>query len=283
MALLILLGATIMTLIAYFAAFALTVLTGGVDISDTSSATVNQSIFNILRYSLMIIILGWFYFRDRFRKDKASEDSDITKKSFLNMPTLIPVILLLAVMAFAIQAGTDSIIYILSQAFPQAFTEYTQLMTEFVGSKSIIYILTVTVPGPIAEEILFRGLILKYCCLGTGYLSSEDSKENNKRFVIANIFQALLFALYHGNIIQGVYAFICGMLLGDLKKKTDSLFIPIFLHMLINGSLYIIPQKLFSSTSGSAVIAAICAFIIIASYVLLYRVLSSKHVSRMPS
>ncbi len=283
-ALLILLAALIMTVIAYFAAFALTVLTGGVNISDTSSATVNQTVFNILRYSLMIIIFGWLY----YRAIRTTSDNSIeTHKSLklLKNPIVIPSLI---IMGLAIQAGTDGILYILSNAFPDAFESYKELMTEFTGNVSVLYIITVVLPGPVAEELIFRGLILRQCCNFAGIsddaASSEktpDSSSNplRKRYMIANIIQALLFGLYHGNLIQGIYAFIFGLLLGDLTNKTGSLIIPICLHMIINGSLYIIPEDFFSSIPGAAVISGISLVIVIVSYILLNKVSTGNPIS----
>ena len=57
------------TIIAYFASFAMTVITGDVDVLDTSSALVDEGIFNLFRYTLIIILCGLWYaksFPDKF-------------------------------------------------------------------------------------------------------------------------------------------------------------------------------------------------------------------------
>ena len=45
-----LLLASILNIIAYFAAFAITVMTGGVNVLEKDTALVDQGIFNVLRY-----------------------------------------------------------------------------------------------------------------------------------------------------------------------------------------------------------------------------------------
>ena len=49
------------SVIAYFAAFAMTVITGGVDTMDISSAMVNETIFNLFRYTPGTDLCGLWY------------------------------------------------------------------------------------------------------------------------------------------------------------------------------------------------------------------------------
>ena len=49
-----------------------------------------------------------------------------------------------------------------------------------------------------------------------------------------NLLQAVLFGIFHQNLIQGVYAALLGFLLGYLAWRYDSLLVPIFMHFLYN-------------------------------------------------
>ena len=109
--------------------------------------------------------------------------------------------------------------------------------------------------APVIEELVFRGLILHYC----------------SGFMAANLIQALLFGLYHGNVIQGIYAFIFGLLLGFIAIKTDSLIIGMLLHMIINGSLYIVPRELFKGSVGLDVIILVSFVVMVISYIILLK------------
>ena len=58
--------------------------------------------------------------------------------------------------------------------------------------------------APFGEEILFRGFLL------------QNFKRYGVRFAI--IFSAILFGIYHGNIVQTPFAFILGLMKGRLNK-----------------------------------------------------------------
>ena len=71
---------------------------------------------------------------------------------------------------------------------------------------------------PLAEEVLFRGLMYSRMrrLIGTGP---------------AIFFSAALFALYHGNMIQIIYAFPMALLLCLIYEKGKSLAYPVLFHM----------------------------------------------------
>jgi hypothetical protein len=75
--------------------------------------------------------------------------------------------------------------------------------------------------GPICEELLFRGVLLK------GLL-------RNYRPAVAIGQSALLFGIIHLNPAQSVGAFVIGLVLGWLYYRTHSLALCIGLHMLNN-------------------------------------------------
>ena len=73
--------------------------------------------------------------------------------------------------------------------------------------------------APISEEVLFREWIYNFL---------------KKRTKFYNIIQAFLFALFHFILVQSIYAFILGIFLGNVKRKTDSLEVVIFCHFFFN-------------------------------------------------
>lgn len=68
------------------------------------------------------------------------------------------------------------------------------------GTEDFAMFLYICVGAPIAEELLFRGLLLR------------SLQPMGKRFAI--IVTAVLFGLFHGNIIQAPFACIVGLVLG---------------------------------------------------------------------
>ena len=70
-----------LNLIAYFAAFAITVMTGGVNVLDSGTAMVNQGICNIVRYTLIFVIFGFIYYKGFFY-GRDNSISDQVKNTF---------------------------------------------------------------------------------------------------------------------------------------------------------------------------------------------------------
>ena len=90
--------------------------------------------------------------------------------------------------------------------------------------------------APISEEVIFREWIYNFL---------------KKRTKFYNIIQAFLFGLYHFILVQSIYAFISGIFLGNVKRKTDSLETVIFCHSFFNltglpylGYIYYYPIEL---------------------------------------
>ena len=268
----VLFTALFITIITYFAAFTVTVIIGDVNVTEPGTASVNQGIFNLFRYILSFTVFGFWYSRI---KSSSFFDEDYRKRLRSQLHPVL--IILMLILGFAIQICTDGVLYILSKQFPESMESYNSLMAEFLGAKSVLFIITAIFMAPIVEELIFRGLILHYCRLFTG--SDKDQLENRNYtlyLIIANLLQALFFGLYHGNWIQGTYAFIFGILLGFIAIKTDSLMISTLLHIIINGSLYIVSEELFTDVPKAYLISFIAFIVLILSYTMLLIFLSRK-------
>jgi len=89
----------------------------------------------------------------------------------------------------------------------------------------------VVIVGPMVEEILFRGLI---------YGALEKRLRVSGAFVISSF----LFALVHLQVVYFIPIFCLGMVLGWARWKTNSLGLPILIHILNNG-IALIALKFF--------------------------------------
>ena len=87
---------------------------------------------------------------------------------------------------------------------------------------SILWAVATLILPPIVEETIFRGLILQY--LGRA----------GAGFVVANLIQAVLFGVFHMNLVQGIYTALLGFLLGWLAYRYDSILVPMLLHAIFN-------------------------------------------------
>ncbi|MDF2941214.1 MAG: hypothetical protein K0S01_72 [Herbinix sp.] len=110
--------------------------------------------------------------------------------------------------------------------FIKIFDDYAQQVEKLTSGSGILVVLLTIFIAPIAEELVFRGVIL-------------HKTMKTLPFLGANILQALLFGIYHWNLVQGFYAALMGLLLGLIYHRFKTIFAPMLLHMLINASAFI--------------------------------------------
>ena len=109
-----------------------------------------------------------------------------------------------------------------------AMDESTAVLFEGVMREPFGYI-AIGIVAPIAEEMVFRGAVLRTLLK---FFSS-------RAYWVAIVVSALLFALGHGNMAQGVHAFLIGLLLGWMYYRTGSIVLGIVLHWVNNSVAYV--------------------------------------------
>lgn len=98
----------------------------------------------------------------------------------------------------------------------------------------VIVILYTSILGPIFEEILFR-------------YDTYNKLQKIYNFKIATILTSIVFALLHSGIITIIYAFILGLILCYVYKKTKNILYPILLHISANfASIFITKYNLLT-------------------------------------
>lgn len=125
---------------------------------------------------------------------------------------------------------------------------------------SVVFIVGALLFGlisPITEEIVFRGVIYnrmrRYCPTAA-----------------AIVLSGLLFGVYHGNLVQGLYGGCMGILLAYTYERLHSFFIPCLFHATANLVVYTLAQnvelhaRLFTVTGCIIllVISVICIFML---------------------
>ena len=141
---------------------------------------------------------------------------------------------------------------LLTAVFPQAFQNYTKLMSNFESGNMILTLGYAVLIGPVSEEMIFRGAIF-------------DRVYTVFPFWKANIIQAVLFGVYHMNIVQGLYAFCLGMVLGIIVKATGSILCSMITHITFNGTSYLLPVILGTGAAWVNIIVLIIALFLIAA------------------
>lgn len=88
--------------------------------------------------------------------------------------------------------------------------------------------------SPVAEEIVFRGLVYNRLCRQFG-------------LSFAIIGSSLLFGIYHGNVVQALYGFILGLMIAVLYERYASFVVPVLLHGAANICVYVISSDISRS------------------------------------
>ena len=104
---------------------------------------------------------------------------------------------------------------------PTFFTGYEETNEVLFGGGIILQILSAGIFACITEEFCIRGVVY-------GRLKRYCSKKN------AMIISALIFGIYHLNVVQGVYAFVLGLYFVWLYERYQSLWAPCIAHMSAN-------------------------------------------------
>ncbi|MBD5454759.1 MAG: CPBP family intramembrane metalloprotease [Lachnospiraceae bacterium] len=114
---------------------------------------------------------------------------------------------------------------VFESAFPQSEQDYQETIQRLIKSP-VTSLIQVCIIAPIVEEILMRGLVL-------------GGLKNTYGVVGALFISALFFAILHFNMVQTLSAFVCGIILGLLYIKTNSILCCIIAHCGYNLLSYV--------------------------------------------
>ena len=103
----------------------------------------------------------------------------------------------------------------------------------YSGFVSIVTAFCMIILGPIAEEIAFRGLTLRY-------------GQEIFPFWVANIVQSVLFGFAHMNPLQGIYCTVTGLILGYFCYRGGGVRYTIPAHMFLNLLSCLIPSEIYA-------------------------------------
>lgn len=178
----------------------------------------HMNLVSCVIYTVPAVAFILWYWLEVVRRDGAASFARAQTKKITPAGILWTLVL-----AYAVQHAVSIIIGFLAFMLPETVAAYEE-MVESAGltDYSLTWVFAVVILPPLVEETVFRGLILHYL------------KKGGARFWAANLIQAVLFGIYHGNLVQGIYAFCIGVLLGYLAERYGSLIIPVMIHALFN-------------------------------------------------
>lgn len=178
----------------------------------------NLNLYSFLVYMVALVMaLLWYYFAFVAPVGIKVYTEERTKR-------ITPVCFgWIALLAFALEHATSLIVAVVAAVAPQAFENYESMVeSSGLSEYSVMWYFATLILPPLVEEIVFRGLILNYL------------RRAGIGLILSIVIQAVLFGVYHGNLVQGVYAAILGIVLGYLAIRYNSLAAPMFMHFCFN-------------------------------------------------
>lgn len=221
------------------------------ELTGIATQKVLENLIPILIVSqvLAILVFGiWYYFV--YGKKKRPEG---TPKPVLHH------ILLIVVLGIAAQFFVSGILTLVENFAPQLLENYNELMEQTgIFEGTVLTLVSTIILAPLSEELVCRGIILK--------LAGKVSP----RFWVANFIQALAFGILHANLVQGLYAFGLGLVLGALYGRFKNIWLCMLLHAAMNASSVLVgPVYTLLSQNPEEPSAGVCAAVMAVSAVLL--------------
>ena len=124
------------------------------------------------------------------------------------------------------------IVGLLAEAMPNAFERFVDSMGQLDRAHVLPLVLAIVFAAPFIEEVMFRGVVTYF--LGKHY-----------SMAVVIIVQALLFGVYHMDVIQSSYAAVLGLILGLSLLWTGSIWVPILIHFANNLMSYLMSTPFF--------------------------------------
>ena len=209
---------------------------------------IQSLLYNVLFGCICVI---WYFLRFVRKGDRGnvSQSRNGIGITWSKLALISGSILALGIGVQCLAATADRLMQVL---FPEMAEFYRMISNGTIASGELVAFVTafcMIIIGPIAEEVAFRGLTLRYA-------------NQIFPFWIANIIQAVLFGVAHMNPLQGIYCTVTGLILGYFYYRGGGLKYTILGHMFLNLLSCIIPSEIYT-LMNSWVVADIVVFIVL--------------------
>ena len=142
--------------------------------------------------------------------------------------------------------GLSAVINMLTSWLPIESETYNSLESTISSASPFIQLTAICIIGPIAEELLFRGIIFRRL---RDYIGTAG----------AAVLSGVIFGAVHGNLVQGIYAGLFGIVMALLYEHYGTIWIVIVVHI-VNNMLasFADPFILSMPTTGQFIYSVIC-------------------------
>ncbi|MGH4137604.1 CPBP family intramembrane glutamic endopeptidase [Clostridium sp.] len=246
---------TVYILTTFVCTFTYSIIYGIINFNSVTNAQINESLVRdgfLLTAAAEIIGFGIYVLMFRKKEINLFQRCSFKKISLKNSSLIV-----LCSLGLAIFSG--NLVNLLISKFPSYMKTSAAIelnATSFLGIVCLVLII------PIFEEILFRGLIY-------------NELKTHLNIILAIILQSIIFAVAHGNMLQGIYTFIMGVVLAIIYNKTRSIIAPMLFHIMYNllGSIgsIVIPLIITSFDGYNIVFLILGSIITVLSLALIFK------------
>lgn len=148
---------------------------------------------------------------------------------------------------------------------------YDSVAEVLYGADILPVCVQMIIVAPLIEELLFRGIIYQRFKSAFAYVAHSAGLKKYPQ-IMAALFSAAIFGFLHGNLLQGIYAFLLGMILAFIMEKYQSLLPCILFHMSANlisvlGTKTGLLMFIFTSKSSLIIYSTISGLLLVISLV----------------
>lgn len=164
----------------------------------------------------------------------------------------------------------------MSKTLPESWVQgNNESVQAFQGGNVYIMIIAVVVCAPIAEEIIFRGLIYNALKKIINLIPKVSTVRTRMlSMFVSAVISSALFGVYHGNILQGLYTGILSLFMVWIYEISGSLFSSMIVHAAFNFAG--VPTQLISGLFGNVPSIIACSLLAIAVVITVYIVKPGK-------
>lgn len=187
-------------------------------------ATTNSATLQALIYGVGIIVSTLIVFK--MAKNEITHVVDGEKPA--NLTVLRVFILIVVALVFSLGLN-----YVFMQ---MGLTSNSKIYNEVASSQySVNFMVGLILYGilsPVAEEIIFRGIIY-------------NRLKRIFPVLLSIVLSALLFGIFHGNMVQGIYATLMGLIIALFYEKYESFYAPLIIHIVANLGVYVLSYQVW--------------------------------------
>lgn len=193
---------------------------GTLDIQNTSELLASPDAqtalaIGFIGYAVITIVIFFFWYKKAFLKKQIKLGN---KEVFSVKKVILAIVLILGTSA-VINLGLSAV----DAIAPSVIESYSETMDSAgLGSNLVITLIYACILGPIAEELMFRGVTQAYI------------RKSGLPAAAVIIITAVLFGIAHMNPVQSTYATVFGLSLGLLRHKYGNIRITSLAHIVFN-------------------------------------------------